>query len=73
MSSRELTLPNTARVDGSVLVDAQASYDFRWATISVSVVNLTDADDYAPYQYLARAVVAPVQPRSAFVTVRKTF
>jgi iron complex outermembrane receptor protein len=73
VSSRELTLPNTARVDGSVLLDAQASYDFGWATLSVSIVNLTDADDYAPYQYLARAVVVPLQPRSAFVTVRKTF
>ena len=73
VSKRELTLPNTAQVKGSVLLDAQAAYDFGWASVSVSIVNLTDDDAYAPYQYLARAVVVPVQPRSAFVTLRKAF
>ncbi len=73
VSKRELTLPNTAEVKGSVLIDAQASYDFGWATVGLSIVNLTNDDAYAPYQYLARALVVPVQPRSAFVTVRRAF
>lgn len=73
VSKRELTLPNTATVGASALLDAQASYDFGWGTLAVSVVNLTGAHEYAPYQYLARAVVVPVQPRSAFVTLKKAF
>lgn len=73
VSDRELTLPNKYVADGSVLVDAQASYDFGYAKVSVSVVNLTGEDGYAPYQYLARAVVAPLQPRSAYLTLSKAF
>lgn len=70
---RELTLPNSTTVDGLALVDAQASYDFGPASLSLSVVNLTDALEYAPYQYLARAVVMPTQPRSAYLTLRTEF
>ena len=73
VSDRELTLPNVTSVDGSVLFDAQASYDFGVAEISLSVVNLTDEDSFEPYQYLAASIVAPTQPRSAFVTLRKSF
>ncbi|NWH07153.1 MAG: TonB-dependent receptor [Alphaproteobacteria bacterium] len=70
---RELTLPNSASVDGFVLFDAQASYDLGPATLSLSIVNLTDALEYEPYQYLGRAVVMPTQPRSAFVTLKSSF
>jgi len=73
VSDRELTLPNATSVDGSVLFDAQASYDLGVAEVSVSVVNLTDEDSFEPYQYLAASIVAPTQPRSAFVTLRKSF
>lgn len=73
VSSRELTLPNSQSVGGSVLFDAQASYDLGRATIAVSIVNLTDEDSFEPYQYLARAVVTPAQPRSGFVTLRAKF
>jgi iron complex outermembrane receptor protein len=73
VSSRELTLPNSAHVGGSVLLDVQASYDFGPASISLSVVNLADNDSFEPYQYLGRAIVTPTQPRSAFVTLRAKF
>lgn len=70
---RQLTLPNSATVDGFALFDAQASYDFGPASLSFSIVNLTDELEYEPYQYLARAVVIPTQPRSAYVTLRTSF
>jgi len=73
VSSRELTLPNSVAVDGNVLVDLQLAYDFGPAAVSLSVVNLTDSDAFVPYQYLARAVVAPVQPLSAFITLKANF
>jgi iron complex outermembrane receptor protein len=73
VSDRELTLPNATSVDGSVLLDAQGSYDFGPATLSLSVVNLTDEDSFEPYQYLAASIVTPTQPRSAFVTLRTGF
>jgi iron complex outermembrane recepter protein len=73
VSDRELTLPNVTSVDGSVLIDAQASYDFGLATVSLSVVNLTDEESFEPYQYLAASIVTPTQPRSAFVTLRRRF
>ena len=70
---RELTLPNSTTVEGFVLFDAQASYDFGPAALSLSIVNLTDELEYEPYQYLARAVVIPTQPRSAYLTLRTEF
>ncbi len=73
VSSRELTLPNSVAVDGNVLVDLQVAYDFGPAALSLSVVNLTDSDAFVPYQYLARAVVAPVQPLSAFLSIKADF
>ena len=73
VSRRELTLPNTTDVAGSVLVDAQAAYDFGRISLSLSVVNLTGVKAFEPYQYFAGAYVAPVQPRSAYVTLRTTF
>jgi hypothetical protein len=36
-------------------------------------VNLADEDSFDPYQYLAASIVTPTQPRSAFVTLKKTF
>jgi iron complex outermembrane receptor protein len=73
VSERELTLPNVTSVDGSVLFDAQASYDLGPLTLGLSVVNLADEDSFDPYQYLAASIVTPTQPRSAFVTLKKTF
>ena len=73
VSSRELTLPNTVAVDGMALVDAQASYAFGPATLSLSIVNLTDNGGFEPYQYFGGAYVIPTQPRSAFITLRTTF
>ncbi|MFM8375540.1 MAG: TonB-dependent siderophore receptor, partial [Phenylobacterium sp.] len=73
VSDRELTLPNTTAADGSVLLDAQAAWDLGVAKLSVSVVNLADEAGFAPYPYLARAVVAPLQPRSAYLTLSRSF
>jgi iron complex outermembrane receptor protein len=72
-SSRQLTLPNTTSVDGLTLVDAQASYDFGRASVSLSVINLTDEDGFEPYSYFAGQYVAPTQPRSAYITLRARF
>lgn len=72
-SARELTLPNTLTVGDLVTADAQASYDFGPAQLSVSIVNLFDEAGFEPYQYFGGAYVAPTQPRSAFVTLRNSF
>jgi len=73
VSSRQDTLPNTVVVPGDVLVDAQASYDFGRYTIAVSAVNLNGSRAYDPYEYLGFPVVMPVQPRSAYVTLKARF
>lgn len=73
VSQRELTLPNTATINGSTLVDAQASYDFGPVRFGLSIVNVLGSNAFAPYQYLGGAFVTPVQPRSAFVTLRAGF
>ncbi len=69
-SSRELTLPNTIAVPGYAAIDAQASYDFDRFSIAVSVVNLGGREAFDPFSYFGNAIVAPNQPRSAFVTLR---
>lgn len=73
VSERELTLPNTLSIDGMITADAQASYDFGPASLSLSVVNLFDDDGFEPFQYFGGAYVIPTQPRSAFVTLRTSF
>lgn len=73
VSKRELTLPNTLAIGGSTLVDAQMSYDLGPVRLGISVVNLLGSKAFAPYQYLGGAYVTPVQPRSAFVTLRAGF
>lgn len=73
VSERELTLPNTIAIGGSTLVDAQASYNLGPVQLGVSVVNLLGSKAFAPYQYLGGAYVTPVQPRSAFITLRAGF
>ena len=73
VSERELTLPNTLSIDGMITADAQASYDFGPASLSLSVVNLFDEDGFEPFQYFGGAYVIPTQPRSAFVTLRTSF
>ena len=73
VSQRELTLPNTATINGSTLVDAQAAYDFGPVRFGLSIVNVLGSNAFAPYQYLGGAFVTPVQPRSAFVTLRAGF
>lgn len=73
VSERELTLPNTLSIDGMITADAQASYDFGPASLSLSIVNLFDEDGFEPFQYFGGAYVIPTQPRSAFVTLRTSF
>jgi iron complex outermembrane recepter protein len=73
VSRRQLTLPNTLTVGGMALVDAQASYDFGIAELSLSVVNLFDRKVFDPYQYFGGAYVSPTQPRSAYLTIRHNF
>lgn len=58
---------------GYAVVDAQASYDFDRYTLGLSLVNLTDRKAFDPYQYLAQAVVIPIQSRSAFATLKARF
>ena len=69
-SSRELTLPNTIAADSLTLMDLQASYEFRFATASLSIVNVFDTTGFEPYQYFGGAYVVPVQPRAAWLTLR---
>ncbi|MBB3693524.1 TonB-dependent siderophore receptor [Sphingomonas sp. BK580] len=69
-TSRELTLPNTIAVPGYAAIDAQASYDIGRFTLGASVVNLGNRRSFDPYSYLGYPVVAPNQPRSAYVTLK---
>jgi iron complex outermembrane receptor protein len=69
-TSRELTLPNTIAVPGYAAIDAQASYDIGLFTLGASVVNLGNRHVFDPYSYLGYPVVAPNQPRSAYVTLK---
>ena len=72
-SSRQLTLPNTIAVPGYAAVDAQAAYDIGRFTVGLSVVNLTGRRAWDPYSYIGYPVVAPNQPRSAYVTLKVRF
>ena len=69
-TARELTLPNTIAVPGYAAIDAQASYDIGRFTLGASVVNLGNRRAFDPYSYLGYPVVAPNQPRSAYVTLK---
>lgn len=69
-SAREITLPNTVSVPGYPMVDAQASYSFDRYTVQVSAANLNGTKAYDTYQYLSFPVVMPVQPRSAYVSLK---
>nr|WP_313427253.1 TonB-dependent siderophore receptor [Brevundimonas diminuta] len=73
LGDREITLPNSVSVPGYAVVDAQAAYDFGRFSVQVSAANLTGNDDFDPYQYFGFPVVMPVQPRSAWVTVKARF
>lgn len=70
---RDLTLPNTVSAPGYAVVDAQAAYEFARYTVEVSAVNLTGRHAYDTYQYLSFPVVMPIQPRSAYVTLKARF
>lgn len=72
-SSRELTLPNTIAVPGYAAIDAQAAYDIGRFTLGLSLVNLTGRRAWEPYSYMGYPVVAPNQPRSAYVTLKVGF
>lgn len=72
-SARQDTLPNSVWVPGYAVVDAQAAYDFRWFTIDVSGVNLSGSKAYDTYEYFGFPVVMPIQPRSAYVTLKARF
>ncbi|WP_294216463.1 TonB-dependent siderophore receptor [uncultured Sphingomonas sp.] len=69
-TSRELTLPNTIAVPGYAAIDSQASYDIGRFTLGASVVNLGNRHAFDPYSYLGYPVVAPNQPRSAYITLK---
>lgn len=69
-SAREITLPNSVPVPGYAVVDAQAAYEFGRFTIEVSAVNLGAPTAFDTYQYLSFPVVIPIQPRSAYVTLK---
>ena len=69
-TSREITLPNSVAVPGYAVVDAQAAYDFGRFTAQVSAANLGGRRAFDTYQYLAFPVVIPIQPRSAFITLK---
>ena len=73
LDARQLTLPNTLRVPGYALIDAQAAYDFGRLTIQASVVNLAGRRSFDTYQYFASPLVMPVQPRSVFITLKTKF
>ena len=69
-TAREVTLPNSVTIPGYVAVDAQAAYDIGRFTLQLSVVNLGGSKAFGTYSYFAFPVVMPVQPRSAFVTLK---
>ena len=69
-TARQLTLPNTIAVPGYAVIDAQASYDIGRFTLGVSVVNLGGRRAWDSYSYMGYPVVAPNQPRSAYVTLK---
>jgi iron complex outermembrane receptor protein len=69
-TSRELTLPNTIVVPGYAVIDAQASYDIGRLTLGASVVNVGNRRAFDPHSYLGYPVVAPNQPRSAYLTLK---
>ena len=69
-TSREITLPNTVSVPGYAVVDAQAAYNLGRFTIAVSAVNLSGRKAFDTYQYLSFPVVIPIQPRSAYITLK---
>lgn len=69
-TSRETTLPNVVSVPGYASIDAQAAYDIGRFTVQLSVVNVGGHKALATYQYFSFPVVIPIQPRSAFVTLK---
>lgn len=73
LSARQLTLPNTVSVPGYAVVDAQVAYDLGRITIEASMINLTGRQAFDTYQYFGNPLVMPVQPRSAFVTLKTRF
>lgn len=68
--SREITLPNSVPVPGYAVVDAQAAFDLGRFTVEVSAVNIGGRRAFDAYQYLAFPVVIPIQPRSAYLTLK---
>ena len=71
--ARQDTLPNSVWVPGYTAIDAQAAYEFGAYTVQVSAANLGGSKAYDTYQYLGFPVVIPVQPRSAYVTLKARF
>jgi iron complex outermembrane recepter protein len=70
LGARQLTLPNTLSVPGHAAIDAQAAYELGRFTIQVSAVNLGGSRAFDTYQYMGNPVVMPIQPRSAYVTLK---
>lgn len=72
-SERELTLPNLEQVPGVTVFDAQVSYAWERAELGLSLVNLGNKRYFEPLQYLAQSVVAPGDPRSAYLSLQFRF
>ncbi len=72
-SRREITVPNVDSTPGYWLADAQASYELGRVSLALSITNLTDAEELDPFLYLDQSVVAPVEGRAAFLTIRTHF
>jgi len=73
LSARQLTLPNTVSVPGYAVIDAQTAYDIGRFTIQLSAVNLGGRRAFDTYQYFNNPVVMPIQPRSAYLTLKARF
>jgi iron complex outermembrane receptor protein len=73
LGARQLTLPNMVTVPGYAVIDAQAAYDFGRFTIQVSAVNMGGRGAFDTYQYFGNPLVMPIQPRSAYVTLKARF
>ena len=71
-SRRQVYLPNTVSTPGYAVVDAQAAYRFGRYTVEASAVNLGNRHTFDPYEYLS-PVVIPIQPISAYITLKASF
>ena len=48
----------------------QADYAFDRYTLGISIVNLGNRKAWDPYSYMGNPVIAPIQPLSAYATIK---